>query len=301
MATLKKDNKIPVYSLDSFVQNASQQNYFRVEPFDANRHFQVAYPHRHDFYEVLFLHTGTGLHIIDSHAYEIKPPCVFFLSPGQAHKLELSKDIEGYIFLFTTEFYALFDFNKNKLLEFPFFFSVEQSNPPLYIQNPTDSMFLKELFIRGCFESNTASHSMEVTHTILQLILLTCNQLYSKNITTHAPPKSQIIVKKFFLALEETYIYNYNIEFYAQQLSITANHLSQIIKQITGKSAGSIIQEKRLVEIKRLLLHTDMNIGQIAEHLHFNDISYMTKFFKKYMNITPLHYREKELKNADNK
>lgn len=301
MASVKEDNKIPVYSLRSFVENTVRNTYFRVEPFDANRHFQVAYPHRHDFYEVLFLHAGSGYHIIDTNSYTIKPPCVFFLSPGQAHKLELSKDIQGFIFLFTSEFYALFDFNKNKLLEFPFFFSVEQSNPPLYISNQKDFLFLRELFTRAFVESNSSSHNMEVTHTILQLILLTCNQLYTKHVTAYVPKKSQIIVKKFLLSLEETFSYNYNLDFYSKQLAITSNHLSQIVKQITGKSAGSIIQEKRLVEIKRLLLHTDMSVGQIADHLHFNDISYMTKFFKKYMNITPLHYRENELKYTDNK
>lgn len=301
MASKKNDNKIPVYSLQSFIQKNAYNTYFQIEPFDANRHFQVAYPHRHDFYELLFLHTGSGFHIIDSNTYEIKPPCVFFLSPGQAHKLELSKDVEGYIFLFTTEFYALFDFNKNKLLEFPFFFSVEQSNPPLYIKNNSDYTFFKELFIRAFSESNTSQPNMEVIHAILQLLLLSCNQLYTKNTKEFTPKKSQIIVKKFLLALEETYIYNYNIDFYAKQLAITSNHLSQIVKQITGKSTISIIQEKRLIEIKRLLLHTDMSIGHIAEHLYFNDISYMTKFFKKYMKITPLLYRENELKKFETK
>ncbi len=297
----KNNNKIPVYSLQSFIQSNVFNSYFQVEPFDTNRHFQVAYPHRHDFYEVLFLQKGSGFHIIDSNTYTINPPCVFFLSPGQAHKLELSQDIDGFIFLFTTEFYALFDFNKNKLLEFPFFFSVEQSNPPLYITNSSDFTFLKELFARAYNESTGNTTNMEVIHTILQLILLTCNQLYTKNTATYTPKKSQIIVKKFLLALEETYIYNHSIDFYAKQLAITPNHLSQTVKQITGKSTSSIIQEKRLIEIKRLLLHTDMSIGHIAEHLHFNDISYMTKFFKKYMKITPLLYRENELKKANMK
>jgi AraC family transcriptional activator of pobA len=125
---------IPVYSIDKFRSPDEKSILFQVEVFDANRHFQVSYPHRHDFYEVLFLTNGSGLHIIDHDEYYIHPPCVFFLSPGQAHKLELSHDIEGYIFLFTSEFYLLRQNNKNRLLEFPFFFSVEQKNPPLLLK-----------------------------------------------------------------------------------------------------------------------------------------------------------------------
>jgi AraC family transcriptional activator of pobA len=104
---MNKKTKIPVYSLDKFKTKNNQRNLYEVELFDANRHFQVSYPHKHDFYEVLYLSNGSGYHIIDNNKYEIKPPCIFFMSPGQAHKLELSKDIEGYIFIFTSEFYLL--------------------------------------------------------------------------------------------------------------------------------------------------------------------------------------------------
>ena len=139
---------IPVYSLGKFKSKNDKCSLYEVELFDANRHFQVSYPHKHDFYEILYLSNGSGYHIIDSNKYEIKPPCIFFLSPGQAHKVELSDDIEGYIFIFTSEFYLLNQKNKNRLLEFPFFFSVEQINPPIYLNSKDDDKYLKALFKR---------------------------------------------------------------------------------------------------------------------------------------------------------
>ena len=295
MSQIKKQEKIPVYSLNSFRINESQNTLFQVEPFDTNRHFQVAYPHRHDFYEILFLSKGSGYHIIDNNQYEITPPCVFFLSPGQAHKLSLSHDIEGHIFLFTPEFYSLFDFNKNKLIEFPFFFSIEQKNPPLYITNPKDADFIQDLILRASIEfSQPENTNNEIIHAILQLLLLTCNQLYTKDISIHKQSKSQILVKKFLIALEENYHCNFSIDYYAELLAITPNHLTQIVKQSMGKSTISIIQEKRIIEIKRLLLHTSMSISEIAEHLHFSDVSYFTKYFKKNVGIAPLQYRKVE-------
>ena len=91
---------IPVYSLHNFSLSEQDSQQFQVEVFDANRHFSVQYPHRHDFFEVLYLSKGSGYHVIDGNKYEIKPPCVFFMSPGQAHKIEFSSDIEGFIFIF---------------------------------------------------------------------------------------------------------------------------------------------------------------------------------------------------------
>ena len=75
---MSKQKNIPIYKLDKFHSSVEKSNMFQVEVFDANRHFAVQYPHRHDFYEVLFLTQGSGFHIIDENQYEIKPPCVFF-------------------------------------------------------------------------------------------------------------------------------------------------------------------------------------------------------------------------------
>ena len=77
-----------------------------------------------------YINKGTGVHVIDDHHYEIKPNCLFFLSPGQIHSIE-SNDVEGYIFLFRPEFYLYNKTDKNKLLEYPFFHTVTQIEQPL--------------------------------------------------------------------------------------------------------------------------------------------------------------------------
>ena len=124
-------SNIPVYSLDKFRSSKDMGKGFQVEVFDANRHFQVEYPHRHDFYEVLYLAKGSGFHIIDNNRYKIEPPCIFFLSPGQTHKLELSNDIDGYIFLFAADFYLLNQRNKKSLINLSVFFLCRKKKPTL--------------------------------------------------------------------------------------------------------------------------------------------------------------------------
>lgn len=53
------------------------------------------------------------------------------MSLGQAHKIEFSTDIEGYIFIFTADFYLLNQSNQNRLIAFPSFFTIRQDNPQL--------------------------------------------------------------------------------------------------------------------------------------------------------------------------
>ncbi|MTI31740.1 helix-turn-helix domain-containing protein [Xanthovirga aplysinae] len=289
---MNSKKKIPTYSLDQFTSFIHKNKPYQVEVFDANRHFEVQYPHRHDFYEVLFLTHGSGKHIIDNNQYNIQPPCIFFLSPGQAHKLELSQDIAGYIFLFTAEFYLLHKNNKNKLLELPFFFNIKQENPPLRLLSLEDQQLLIQLFKRGCQLMQDPNDQFEIINALLDLILNLCHQLYPKQLKSVEKGKGQILVKRFRQLIEEKYQENPTIQQYADWLHVTPNHLTQTVKSLVGKTSSELIQEKTILEIKRLLIYTDLTASEIANQLNYHDQSYFTKFFKRATGMTPTEFKK---------
>jgi len=288
--------QLPVYSLDNFSSPERKSQQFQVEVFDAKRHFSVKYPHRHDFFEILYLQKGSGYHVIDANKYEIKPPCVFFMSPGQAHKLELSNDIEGYIFIFTSDFYLLNRSNQNSLIEFPFFYTIHQDNPPLLLENESDIRFLEILFRQSIAETNRSDFAIELLRSILDLILTTCAARYPINENLVNKGKGQILVKRFFHLVEENHQKNLSLSDYAGMIGVTANHLTQTVKLLTGKTSSQIIKTKQLLEIKRLLVHTNLSVSEIANQLNFEDQSYFTKFFKRETGITPIQYRSDSFK-----
>jgi len=289
--------QLPVYSLQIFSSPERSRQQFQVEVFDANRHFAVKYPHRHDFYEVLYLSKGSGFHVIDGNKYDIQPPCVFFMSPGQAHKLEFSNDIEGYIFIFTAEFYLINQNNQNRLIEFPFFFTIRQDNPPILLTKKENVTFLETLFQKGIGElANKENYSVELLRSILDLILTFCSTIYTSSEPQPAKGKGHIVVKKFLQLVEENYQYNLSVADYADKMALTPNHLTQTVSQLTGKTSSQIIKAKQILEIKRLLVHTNMNVTEIANQLNFPDQSYFAKFFKRETGFSPLQYRMKSLK-----
>jgi AraC-like DNA-binding protein/mannose-6-phosphate isomerase-like protein (cupin superfamily) len=291
-----KSENIPVYSLHNFSTHGRISQQFQVEVFDANRHFSVKYPHRHDFFEVLYLLRGTGFHIIDGNKYEIQPPCVFFMSPGQAHKIEFSSDIEGYIFIFTSEFYLINQTNQNRLIEFPFFFSIRQENRPLILEAEEDILFLETLFKKGIAEiTKGENYSVELLRSVLDLILTSCAILYKTDENLLTKGKGNVVVKKFFQLVEENYQNNLSVNEYADKLAMTPNHLTQTVNQLTGKTSSQIIKSKQVLEIKRLLVHTNLTVTEIANRLNFPDQSYFTRFFKRETGVSPLQYRFKAL------
>lgn len=283
---------IPIYSLNSFSNAKHLSRQFQVEIFDANRHFKVSYPHRHDFFEVLFLTKGSGYHVIDSSKYKIEPPTVFFMSPGQAHKLEFSSDIEGFIFIFTPEFYLINKTNNNRLLEFPFFFTINQDNPPLVLEQNDKAQFITQLFTQAINEVAKADDlNMELLRALLDTLLNFCATLYKSEAYELSTGKGHLLVKRFFQLVEENYQNNLSVNEYAEKLNITSNHLTQTIRQLTGRTSNDILQAKQILEIKRLLVHTSLTVTQISDQLNFTDQSYFTKFFKKNTGITPHKFR----------
>ncbi len=289
------DNSLPVYSLQNFSSEANSYRQFQVEIFDTNRHFTVKYPHRHDFFEVLYLAQGSGFHVIDGNKYEIEPPCIFFMSPGQAHKFEFSYDIEGYIFIFASDFYLINQRNPNRLIEFPFFFTIRQDNPPLLLKKTNDVYFIESLFKKGVNETDkTKNISIELLRSLLDLILTFCSTLYPPE-ATRWKEKGHVVVKKFFQVVEENFHKNLSVAEYASMMALTPNHLTQTVSRVTGKTSSQIIKAKQILEIKRLLVHTNLNISEIANCMNFPDQSYFAKFFKREEGISPLQFRRKKL------
>jgi AraC-like DNA-binding protein len=79
---------------------------------------------------------------------------------------------------------------------------------------------------------------------------------------------------------------------YAEMLYITPNHLNALVNATIGKSAGTLIRDRILLEAKRMLVNSDQNVNEIAYQLQFEDNAYFSRFFKKYTDTSPEKFRQ---------
>jgi YesN/AraC family two-component response regulator len=77
---------------------------------------------------------------------------------------------------------------------------------------------------------------------------------------------------------------------FAAKLHVPPVHLSNTVKEVTGRSTCNVYEEKLVAIAKELLLSTSFSIGQIAMQLTY-DPSNFTKFFKQYTGLTPKQFR----------
>lgn len=89
---------------------------------------------------------------------------------------------------------------------------------------------------------------------------------------------------------------NISVTDIAAYLEMTPNYVSSIFKREMGRSLTNYINEVRIDSSMKLLTHTDLSIGEIAEKAGFDDYNYFSRIFKKMMNVSPTEYRKGCLK-----
>ncbi len=96
--------------------------------------------------------------------------------------------------------------------------------------------------------------------------------------------------------LENNYTKLKSVNDYAKLIFISEKRLGQATTKVLGKSPKEIINDRILLEAKRLLVHTNSSIKEIGQELGFEDPAYFVRYFKKNTKTTPVEFRKTYLK-----
>ncbi len=252
--------------------------------------------HRHSFYQILWITKGRGTHFIDFNAYPLKPNSLYFLSPGQVHDWKLSEEVTGYIIAFTNEFFSR-SLNNQNILSLPYFYTL--NTQPLLSINDEQAATFNSIIQKIEYEYQCVLVDREdLLSAYLCILLIEAKRLYCPVQTIYTTAAGIAIARKFLLLVEANFLTQTLVSDYAKMLGITANHLSETVKETTGDTAGELIRNRLLLEAKRLLVYSELSISEIAHHLNFEDPSYFGRFFKKYTHCSPGVFRKKSAKSA---
>lgn len=122
------------------------------------------------------------------------------------------------------------------------------------------------------------------------------NVLYRLKVTSlvfHKISKREVLMVSFIDLVWKHLIETREVSFYARELCVTPKHLSRVVKDVSGKSPHEIIASETLALSIQLLQKNDMLVQQIADILHFSDQAAFSKFFKKYVGMSPAEYRRR--------
>ncbi len=288
--------QIPIYSICTMLNNNQDIGdcvVLDLQNFVQNREKVVSCAHRHFFYQVLLITSGSGEHIIDFEKFDIEKGDIFFLSPGQVHKWHFGADTQGYIINFNEAFLASFLANKEYLNEFTFLLGYGEQS---YAHLKQSYNKVLAIFNKIKQEYNNCNEcSWDLIRVYLIELFVICNREINASVDL-SQINSHHLIKNFEKLIEKKFKEKKLPKEYANLLFVTPNHLNTVCKKVKGVSAGEFIRNRILLEAKRLLINSDLSISQIAYDLNFKDNSYFSRFFKKYASQTPEAFRLKSNK-----
>ena len=106
--------------------------------------------------------------------------------------------------------------------------------------------------------------------------------------------RQEIILNRFIEAVNLYGTRERKIEFYADKLCLTPNHLGAVIKKTSGLTVMQWLNRHVIQLAKVMLKYSDLPVWEVAEQLNFANPSFFTKFFKKETGLTPGKYRHSE-------
>ncbi len=213
--------------------------------------------------------------------------------------------------MFLTEYHQIDDFQFEKMNVIQFnrpFYCIENDDheigckgllffgasniPKIEIPNDRKRQFqlLWDVFMMETEESDALK--LEMLRALLKRFLIICLRVYQKESRDLPQENVMVALIREFNYLVEKYFRTYTkVADYARLLHKSPKTLANIFNKYIEKTPLQIINDRRLLEARRLLSHSDKPIQEIADELGFNDVQSFSNFFKTRQQVSPSQFR----------
>lgn len=283
---------IPHYGMTATGQAELRQQGVVIVPFmdSVRMDPERLQPHYHEFFQIFILQ-GQAQVMHDFQEYRVSGNTLVFLSPGQVHTVRPGDNLGGTTLSFSQEFFDLRSTPPSVLYDYPFFFSVDVAALLQIPEGDPDGILPLVPLLQAEFDA-ALPEAADAMRSILRLFLVRVNRLYARLHPHKEASRAGQLVRHFHLSVEQRFKEITTVGGYAEILGVSANHLNDIVHEQTGRSAGDIIRQRRLLDAKRLLLHSDLSVSEIGYDLGFHDPSYFSRFFRRYAGAAPESFRD---------
>lgn len=252
---------------------------------------KILSPHKHHFYEIFLIKEGSAIHNVDYQEYDINCATLFFISQGQLHLWDKTKreNIKGYRLMFTEDFFLLNHIDKNFLFELVFLDNIYFYPCVSLSQNTTEPIYTYFDLLYN--EYQRIDTNPQVIQSLLFLTLTEIQRVSTKQNPGKILSKQLSVYKQFLELLERHLAENLSPNDYADKLCLSPKQLNRIVQSVTNQSIGNVIKNRIILEAKRLLTCTDLNVNQISLKLNFEDSAYFARFFRKETKSSPTEFK----------
>ncbi len=236
-------------------------------------------PHRHDFFEIEYIISGTGKYMVNGREYEISAGKVFFMTPADFHAV-YTEDTELINIMFS-----------GGLVECESLFSLmlgTSERQTLPLGRDAELLLLLALEIVDSAEKRRYEHIAD---------FLSCF-LHKLADLSRCADEPILCIKKAVLYILENFTEHITLEGTARYIGLSKNYLSELFHDEVGVGFKEYVDELRFVYVARLLMYSEMSVGESYLKSGFSDYANFSRRFKQKYGMPPTEYRRSHKKAA---
>lgn len=282
-----KTPNIPVHRMDDWNAGVYLKSFGSARSFGPD--YEVEEPHRHDFYYCVLLEKGAMVAEVDFRIHQLAANTLVFIYPGQVHRI-LSANLEqGWFLAFEPVIIEqrLRDILDQCLTEV-MIVSLKA------VQSAALAASLKHL--EGIYNDTDECFRQPVLQALVTALGYQVASAYlsmeRRQLNAH-PARAIEIAKTFRRLLRQNFRVMKKPSEFAASMNLSATHLNDTVKAITGFTVTYYIQHESMHEAQRLLYHSLLSVKEIAGSLGYDDAQYFSRLFRKITGLSPLAFRKK--------
>jgi len=239
--------------------------------------------HRHPFFELVWISAGGGTHFSDFDAHPFKAGSLVIVPVNQVHAWHYRADTRGFVLLIP----ACISLQIGRPLDTALVLPLRSEGLAPVVDVPASSWPTIDNLCGLIAQEHAEQrrHRDQVLRSLLDALIVECSR--------HLPAESQNespaahITQLFVEAVEKSFTNCHKVQDYARNLKIPEPVLTRSVRSRTGKRPREILQERLLLEAKRLLVHSTLTVAEVGYQLGFKTPSNFGRFFKTLTGKAP--------------
>lgn len=222
--------------------------------------------------------------------YQIKQGQICFLTEFHNTEPDIFDDLR--IIRFNSGFYCVLDHDSEVGCKGTLFFGAARV-PLITVTNEEEDKF-ETLWKMFKIEMESKDNlQIEMLQMMLKRLLILSTRIYKQqNTELDTPANKMEIFKSFNFLVESHFKEHHDVAFYAAKLNKTPKSISNLFLTYGNKSPLAVIQDRIMLEARRLLQKTNMPVKEISYILGYEDIQTFSRFFKTKEKMSPVAYRQ---------
>ena len=235
---------------------------------------------------------GSARYYVDTVEHVVEPGDLIIINQGRVtHDCTMTPDCRGIGIIIDYNFFKETIKSVHELSSL-FLFA---RNHPVFRLPEVRANFIRDTFFQmkdKISEPDNHFRRQLVQSLFLTMVYEMCNVIYTAQVKNDGcNSRSEEIFTKFLLLVEANFRTERRVGWYSEQLCISPKYLSETIKMVSKRTPSEWIDSYVTMELRMLFRNTQKSIKEIAQELNFSNQSFLGKYFKEHVGMSPSEYR----------